>query len=162
MHHQVDRGLVWGVMTRELASIPSGLVEIRTRDLPRQRQACTNWAIRHITHYWNIDCGKDQLQQQSDRTNSRMTLCLSEIKNDHDLHLTLPYTTVTTHIGSRCACSGGQSRLVWFWYSQKQFRSASQNQSYHSFALSSLWWRNGYTFNPNGHLVLITRLLSLS
>ena len=30
---------------------------------------------------------------------------------------------------------------------KKQFRSASPNQSYHSFALSSLWWRSGYTFN---------------
>ena len=65
--------------------------------------------------------------------------------------ISFPMSTATTHIGSSCACSGGQSRfglgLVNDSTNQKQFRSATPKQSYHCFALSSPWWRSGYTFN---------------
>ncbi len=52
-------------------------------------------------------------------------------------------TTATIHIGSRCACSGGES-IFWSRFvvnglaNETQYRSATPNQSYHCFALSSL------------------------
>ena len=51
-------------------------------------------------------------------------------------------STATTHIGSSCSCSGGQSRfclvLVDGFGQSKQFQAAIQNQSYQCFALLSL------------------------
>ncbi len=64
-----------------------------------------------------------------------------------------PISTANTHIGSSCADSGGQVgfglilvNVVNVSANQKQFRSTTPNQSHHCFALSSLWWRSGYTF----------------
>ena len=69
--------------------------------------------------------------------------------------------TATTHVGSSCACSGGQSRfslvLVMISGNQKQFRTANHT------TVSCCRHCDGEVaiHSTNGNLMLLTRLLSL-
>ncbi len=77
-----------------------------------------------------------------------------------------PMSTATTHIGSSCACSGGQSR---FWSrfgncSRQIYSSSGQppKTNHITFSCCRHCDVDVVIRSTNGHPVLITRLLSLS
>ncbi len=77
-----------------------------------------------------------------------------------------PMSTATTHIGSSCACSGGQSRS-WSrfckWFGQSKAVPVSYPKTNHT-TVSRCRHCDGEVVyhSTNGHLILITHLLSLS
>ncbi len=78
-----------------------------------------------------------------------------------------PISTATTHIGSSCACSGGKSSFFFFYLvlvtalSQSKAVQDSHPETYHT-TVSRSRHCDDVIHSTNGHLVLSSRLLSLS